>query len=193
MAPADATLIELTLAGDLSGFGELHRRYYERVVRLVSGIVRDRVQAEDTVQDAYMSALKALPRLGDHDRFYPWLCRIAVNRAIEERRKHASRNRLHDAWTESEVAGRSEDAAPDRIVLQGLEQRQRARAVRDALDHLPDGQRAAVVLRFFDRMSMRDIAEVLGCEEVTARTQVFRGLQKMGKMLRDLAPGDASD
>ncbi len=86
MALPDARLVERTLEGDLEGFGELHRRYFERVVRIVSGIVGERAEAEDTAQTAYLTALKVLPSLGNPDRFYPWLCRIAVNRAIEGKR-----------------------------------------------------------------------------------------------------------
>ena len=57
--------------------------------------------------------------------------------------------------------------------------------MRAALDRLPERQRAAVVLRFFDGLPMREIAEILGCEPVTARTQVFRGLQRLGALMRE--------
>lgn len=189
MVQPDEHLVERTLAGDLEGFGELHRRYFERMVGVVSGILPDRLQAEDTVQSAYMSALKALPNLADRDRFYPWLRRIAVNRAIEEKRRSARQSRLHANWMESEVAPVTGlKTIPE--VLEKLNQEERAERVHASLDLLPEGMRAAIVLRFFDNLSMREIAEVLGCEEVTARTQVFRGLQKLGRALRDLAPGN---
>jgi len=98
MALPDAQLVERTLGGDLEGFGELHRRYYKRVVSVVSRIMGDLLQAEDTVQNAYMTALEALPRLADPHRFYPWLCRIAVNQAIEEKRRQKRSSRLHSDW-----------------------------------------------------------------------------------------------
>lgn len=176
MAVADGKLVERTLSGDLEGFGELHRRYYHRVVQVVFGIVRDRIHAEDMVQDAYLTALRDLPRLRDPERFYPWLCRIAVNRAIEDRRKVTRRARLEP------------EHAPAPIALPEAEARlletERAEAVKAALVRLPEGQRAAVTLRFFDGLPMRTIAETLGCNEVTARTQVFRGLRKLGVFLR---------
>ena len=194
MAAADAQLIQQTLSGNLEGFGELHRRYYEQVVRVVTGIVHDRGQAEDMVQDAYMSALEALPRLTDRDRFYPWLCRIAVNRAIEEKRRATRKSRLHTEWTRTDIseesgAGRS----GGRGVLEGMVSEERAESVRTALEDLPDGQRASVVLRYFDGLSMKEVAEIMGCEEVTARTQVFRGLQKLGRLLKEMAPDNGSE
>ncbi len=185
MAHADAQLIARTLAGDLDGFGELHRRYYDRVVAVVAAITRDTARAEDTVQNAYLAALEALPRLADRERFYPWLRRIAVNRAIEEKRRLGSRQRLHAAWHEDRE-GMGEGIPGE--VLETLAGRERAVEVRRALRTLPEGMRAAVVLRFYDELSMREIAEVLGCEEVTARTQVFRGLRKLGQAL---GTGDA--
>lgn len=190
MALPDSQLVERTLGGDLEGFGELHRRYFERVVKVVAGIAGGRAQAEDTVQNAYMAALEALPSLADPDRFYSWLCRIAVNRAIEEKRKQKRRQRIHADWADSET-GPASDKGAGGDVLTVLTSRERSTRVKEALQQLPEGMRAAVVLRFFDGLSMREVAGVLGCEEVTARTQVFRGLQKLGRDLRDIeADGD---
>lgn len=188
MAVADATLVQKTLAGDLEGFGELHRRYYQKVVHVVFGIVKDRVQAEDMAQDAYMSALKELPRLADPNRFYPWLCRIAVNRAIEDVRKRVRRARYSTDWNDrvEQSAASSEPSVLDELV-----KGERAESVKAALHHLPEGQRAAVVLRYFDGLPMKSIAEVLDCGEVTARTQVFRGLRRLGVLLRRMEPGHA--
>ena len=56
--------------------------------------------------------------------------------------------------------------------------------VKTALERLPERQRAAVTLRFFDELPMRAVAEILGVNEVTARTQVFRGLRKLGVYLK---------
>ena len=69
-------------------------------------------------------------------------------------------------------------------VLDEIVSKEQTATVKAALHHLPDRQRAAVVLRFFDGLSMRNIAQVLGCEEVTARTQVFRGLRRLGVLLK---------
>lgn len=176
MENADAALVERTLSGDLEGFGELHRRYYPRVVSLVSAILRDRTRAEDLVQDAYVSALRDLPQLKDHDRFYPWIRRIAVNRALDEKRRWARRSELELPENLLDVR----NAAGDERLLRD----ERRETVRLALEKLPEGQRAAVILRFFDELPMRTVAEALGCEEVTARTQVFRGLRRLGIFLK---------
>jgi RNA polymerase sigma-70 factor (ECF subfamily) len=174
----DRRCVEEVLAGDLERYGDLHRRYFEPTVRLVAGILNgDRAAAEDTVQEAFLSALEALSRLSDGDRFFPWLKRIAVNRAVEVRRHRQRKERLHHSWS-GQVSGGTEPPVLDRLAA-----RERAGAVREALERLPDGQRAAVVLRYFDGLSLRQVAEVLGCEEVTARTQVFRGLRKLGAWL----------
>ena len=183
MVVADRELVKRTLSGDLEGFGELHRRYYGRVVKVVTGIVKDRGQAEDTVQEAYVAALEELARLNDPSRFYPWVCRIAVDRAIEERRKVARRVRIGLEVEPGDSATASEPAASAPSILDGLLDEEQAARVREALDTLPEGQRAALVLRFFDGLAMRNVAEALGCEEVTARTQVSRGLRKLGAHL----------
>ena len=179
-AISDGGLVRRTLAGDPDGFGELHRRYYARVVGVVTGILKDRARAEEEVQEAYLTALESLPRLTDGDRFYPWLRRIAVNRAIESMRRTRRRERIR--------AEHPSDAAEERGAGDALDEIIRVEAghrVRAALDRLPERQRAAVVLRFFDGLPMREIAGILGCEPVTARTQVFRGLQRLGALMRE--------
>ena len=179
-AISDGGLVRRTLAGDRDGFGELHRRYYARVVGVVAGILKDRARAEEEVQEAYLTALESLPRLADRERFYPWLRRIAVNRAIEAMRRTRRRERIR---AEHSGAGAEEHGAGD--ALEKIIRVEAGHRVRAALDRLPERQRAAVVLRFFDGLPMREIAEILGCEPVTARTQVFRGLQRLGTLMRE--------
>ncbi len=187
MAVADSVLVHRTLSGDIDGFGELHRRSFKKVVNVVFGIMKERGQAEDMVQDAYVSALRDLRRLNDPNRFYPWLCRIAVNRAIEEKRKSSRRAR----WVgDVNDTGKDEAMWPSLqpSVLEKLVDGERAERVRAALYHLPDGQRSAVVLRYFDDLPMKNIANILECKEVTARSQIFRGLRRLGAVLREMAP-----
>ena len=188
MATADAALVQQTLSGDLESFGILHQRYFERVVRVLLRVIRDRDRAEDTAQDAYASALASLPRLTRPQGFYPWLCRIAVNQAIEDSRRRSGRARLRDRWlapVESETAGTVPDATS---VLEQLMEGERDRTVRRAVDRLPERQRAAVVMRFFEDMSMRTIGEVLQCNEATVRSHVFRGLRRLGTLLEETQP-----
>ena len=185
MATADAALVQQTLSGDLESFGILHQRYFERVVRVLLRVLRDRDRAEDTAQDAYASAFASLPRLTRPQGFYPWLCRIALNRAIEDSRRRSGRARLRDQWlapAENETAGTVSDAGS---VLQQLMEGERAAIVREAVDRLPDRQRAALVMRFFEDMSMRTIGEVLDCNEATVRSHVFRGLRRLGALLEE--------
>ena len=96
------------------------------------------------VQDAYVAALKELPRLREPERFYPWLCRIAVNRAIEDRRKVSRRARIDEEQRPIDVAPAEAETS--------LLRAESAAAVKAALERLPEGQRAAVTMRFFDEL-----------------------------------------
>lgn len=174
----DAELVTRTLDGDLEGFGELHNRYFERLTWTVTRVLGDRGKAEDIAQEAYQMALESLPRLADPNRFFPWLRRIAVNRAVDETRRWGRKDRLHTAWADHREPETSLPTALDHLVDD-----ERAKAVREAVQQLPERQRAAVVLRFFQGLSVRDAAQVMDCREVSVRSNVFRGLQKLGALL----------
>lgn len=180
MTPADAGLVQRTLEGDLEGFGELHRRYFEPLTRAVTRILRDRNRAEDVAQEAYRLAFESLPRLGEPERFFPWIRRIAVNRAVEEVRRSGRRERLRERW-----APRHEPTTEPTSALDRLVDGEEAERVRELLEKLPERQRAAVVLRFFEGLSFAEAAEVLGCREVTVRSNVFRGLRRLGASLSE--------
>ena len=175
---ADSDLVNRTLKGDLDGFGELHDRYFHRIASTVTRIVGDRFRAEDVAQEAYHKALESLSRLEDPDLFFPWIRRIAVNKAVEETRRWGRRDRLHTAWETYRKQRDTTSSALDHLV-DGV----RATEVREAVERLPEKQRAAIVLRFFQGLSIAETAEALGCQEVTVRSNVFRGLRKLGSLV----------
>jgi RNA polymerase sigma-70 factor (ECF subfamily) len=170
----DAELAVLAQAGNREAFGELVRRYAGQARRVARSVLRDPADADDAVQDAFLSALRNLARFDAGRPFGPWLLRIVANAALDRmRREHV---RATDAIG-PDVATR--DAGPDHLT----DRRALLEALRAALEKLPERQRMAVVLFDVEGYSHGEIAEALGIPEGTVRSHVFHARRALREAL----------
>jgi RNA polymerase sigma-70 factor (ECF subfamily) len=160
----DAELAVLAQAGNREAFGELVRRYAGQARRVARAVLRDAQDADDAVQDAFLSALRNVGRYDATRPFGPWLLRIVSNAALDRLRRE--RVRTTEAIT-LDVAAR--EAGPDRLADRSA----LLDALRAALATLPERQRVAVVLFDVEGYSHGEIAEILGIPEGTVRSHVF--------------------
>ena len=141
-------------------------------------------EAEDITQDVFVRAFQAYDRFrGDADPG-TWLYRIAVNQCLNVRRRKRRLQWLAlDFWNE----GADETTVVrDRSggVEEELQQKDRERIVRKAMDALPERQRAALILSHFERMSQKAIAEALDCTPSAVESLLHRAKSNLGKRLR---------
>ena len=143
---------------------------YPQVYSAMAFYVGDRRLAEDLAQETMLRLWREHSRVSDMDRPDRWALRVAFNLAKSrwrrlhvERREHPHRNIAHH-----EAAGDLTDAL----------------AVRAAVAALPSRQRAAVVLRFFNDLSVADTASVLGCAEGTVKALTSQAITKLRAALR---------
>jgi len=178
----DQALVERCRNGDVAAFEPLVEKYRERVWRLAYNYLRDREEAWDVAQDAFIRAWQALPSFRGQSAFYTWLFRIVINVATDRARQRAARGRAFgtDAVPEEEwdrvlvEPGGGPDAAASRA-----EQRER---IRRGLDALPEHHRAIIMLSDLEGLSYREIAEVLDIPMGT----VMSRLHNARKRLRDV-------
>ncbi len=146
--------------GDTDAFGELVRRYQRRAYAIAHRLMRQREDAEDLVQDAFMTALDKLDAFDDRRPFGPWLFRILVNRGTSQIRARKLR-----ATEEVPVTVGDESATPDRLA----ERAETGARVRAAIAELPDRQQLVVQLYEIDGFSTAEVAEMLEIAEPTVR------------------------
>jgi RNA polymerase sigma-70 factor (ECF subfamily) len=164
-------LIRRAAEGDRSAFGELYLRY----ARLVHGILLARVpagDAEDLVQDVFLSAMRQLRGLRTAAAFRGWLGAIARNRATDYFRDARQTVPL-DEQTERAQAPRA--TAQDAFLVLGM------------IRGLPEAYRETLILRLVEGMTGPEIAKVTGLTPDSVRVNLCRGM----KMLRELAGGIA--
>ncbi len=189
----DLSLVAETLAGNQLSFQLLVERYQARMFALVRHYTRNPVEVEDIVQDTFLKAYTRLPGFQQQSSFYTWLCRIAINTALDFL-KRCGRNPVRGAEDPELSLGADEGAAgrprtsPAPAPDARLERAEIARITKRVLDELPEIFRTVLVLREFEEMAYQDIADVLGISIGTVESRLFRARAKFKDKLLALHP-----
>ena len=170
--------IEAARNGDMDAFRALVELNQRRLVGLAFGIVRNREDAEDLVQEALVRAWRSLANFDGRSQFSTWLYRIVVNVCID----HLRRRRL-ETLSLDEHRGASIDP---RNSLAGAGLRDR---LSRALDELSPAHRAVLTLREVEGLSYKEIAVAVGCSLGTVMSRLFHARRRMQMLLID----DAKD
>jgi RNA polymerase sigma-70 factor (ECF subfamily) len=176
--PPDEEIVERVRAGDLALYEVLMRRHNQRLYRAVRAILRDEAEIDDILQDAYLAAYRNLAAFEGRAKFSTWLTRIAVNRALDRRRR---RGRVEVIGLENhpELESASGDGDPERESAR----REFARLLEEAIDALPAAYRSVYVLREVEGMSTRETAESLELDPATVKTRLHRARARLRERL----------
>ncbi len=166
----DARAVEAAARGDRRAFERLYRRHVGRVHALCYRLAGHRETAEDCVQEAFVSAWRALPGFQARSRFSTWLHRIAVNAVLGRQRGLASRLES----TSSEDAAVLDRRAVDDTPAIDLE---------EAIAALPDGARHVLVLAGLYGFSHEEVSNELGIAVGTSKAQLHRARQLLAAKL----------
>jgi RNA polymerase sigma-70 factor, ECF subfamily len=168
-AASDAALVRAAQRGSERAVEELFERHWDDAYRTAYLIAHDRAAAEDIAQEAFLAALRALPRFDRSRPLRPWLHRIVVNRAIDFSRARRLRQ-------EVDAAAVPEPAAPaDRAPGLG--------ELGAALARLSPEHRAVIVLRYLLEFTPGEIARLLDLPRGTVNSRLRRGLDALGSTL----------
>lgn len=194
---SDAQLSSRIAAGDLQAFEQLMRRHNQALFRAARAILRDDADAEEAVQEGYLSAYRAMGNFRGESKISTWLMRIVVNEALARRRKDVRRSAVvpirsgEIAEHEYEAgAAMSNGDGPDGLAARG----EIRKLLEQKIDALPDVFRTVFVLRALEELSVEETALALGIPEATVRTRFFRARSQLREALSqevDLAFGDA--
>ena len=155
----EGELIARCRQNDQQAFELLVERYAVRILNLAHRMVGDAMQAEDLMQDTFLSAWRNLPQFRAEARFSTWLYRIATNKCTDWLRSHRKRDEIRDG----------EEGGPDlnNLVVdptnpeQELSRKQVAQSLEQALQDLPVLYREPFVLKHVEGLSYEEISEIL--------------------------------
>ena len=175
-ASEDQAAVERVLAGDVSAFEDLVRRWQGPLINLAWRFTNDRGRADEMAQEAFLRAFRGLDRWRKDAAFSTWLFALATNLYRTELRRIPMRT------VSFEEAGPLRDP---RAQDGGVEQADLHRAVRRAVLALPSKYREALILFYFHDMDVPSAARSLGLSEGTVKSQLARGREILrGKLPR---------
>jgi RNA polymerase sigma-70 factor (ECF subfamily) len=169
--------------GDAAAFALIVRRWERPVQRLCARMTGDLHLAQDLTQEAFARVFAARASYRPGGRFSTFLWRIALNACCDERRRRARRREVpfvtDEKGTQAETDPTDQAPAPPALAVE----REEVDLVRAAVADLPDHYRAVVVLRHYEGLKFREVAEVLGIPEGTVKSRMAEALDRLAEAL----------
>lgn len=185
---SDEILVERTIQGDTRAYDELVSRWQRIIYNLVYRMLGKEYEAEEVCQDAFTAAYLNLNHFRREAKFSSWLYRIAINLSTSHLRKR--QRAVFESLEEIEERGTSVDAEAIRWNLsrpQSIEdsaiEKDRADRVRKAIERLHDDYRVIIILKEYQGLTFKEIAEILNIPTSTVKTRMYSGLHEMKKHL----------
>lgn len=183
----EAKLLERLRAGDDAAYEELVRRYGARMLAVAQRMLRNREDAREIVQEAYLSAFRAIHRFAGGSRISTWLHRIVVNAALMRLR---SRRRKPEESIEDLLPAFLPDghqatpATPwTETAFEQMERAELRQTVREAIARLPEGYRIVLVLRDIEGFDTEETGRMLEITPSAVKTRLHRARQALRTLL----------
>ncbi len=184
LTDTDSEIVRRVKDGEIELFEVLMRRHNQRIYRVARAVVRNEVEAEDIMQQAYVNAFTHLAQFEERSQFATWLTRIAVHEALARRRR-----------ARPTIAVDSEDTPMDTLTSGDPDPERQAyaselrRLLERSVDRLPEAYRLVFVLRDVEGMSTAETAEGLDIGAEAVKTRLHRARAMLRRDLFQRAGG----
>jgi len=167
-------LIDQCRQGNRQAQFEIYKLYYKAMYNTSLRIINNTQEAEDIMQEAFLSAFEKIDHYKEEVSFGAWLKRIVVNKSLDSlRKKHFEFEDIESQPLMHAAAEEPEDEVP---YDPGL--------IRKAVEQLPAGYRTILTLYLFEGYDHEEIAGIIGISNATSRSQYFRARQKLKELLK---------
>jgi len=163
-------------SGDDAVFDEVVTRYSRRVYELCYRILRNEEEARDMAQEVFVRVFEKRGKFGGRSALYTWIYRIATNMCLTEIKKNKIQTVPMEA-VEATLEAKPDSDGPD---YSGLEA-----AVSNAMAGLPPRQRAVFAMRFFDKMSLKEVAEASGTSVGAVKANYHHAVRHLRSILSE--------
>ena len=179
IADDDAGFVAHCRRGETEAFSVLVRRHQKKMLNIAFRMIGDYDEACDVVQEAFLSAWRAIGKFRGEARFSTWLCGIVLNHARSHMTQKAARSRREAGSLDDPVKSKDgsllkEPSSREESVLERLEKRELEAKVQDCIGALDGEQREVLVLRDIQGFSYEEIGGMLKLPEGTVKSRLFR-------------------
>lgn len=183
------TLVERAKSGDQDAIAALYRESYDKVYYTIKSMIREEDAVFDILQDSYLKAFSHLDSLTDGEGFIPWVKTIAANTARDSLKK--KRPLLFSelsAGEDSDLPAEEffEDERAENLPQEVLEGQETVRLIREILEELPEDQRAAIGMYYYEELSVKEIAAAMDASESAVKSRLLYGRRKIEEKVRAL-------
>ncbi|MFK2819796.1 sigma-70 family RNA polymerase sigma factor [Flavobacteriaceae sp. LMIT009] len=176
----DQVYINRILDGDTNAFTVLVDRYKDLVYTLAMRMMKNREEAEEVAQDAFIKTYKSLDKFKGESKFSTWIYRVAYNTCLDRLKKN---KRTHntvtiDEYTEHQV--KTIDNALDKI-----EASEKKEAIQQCIELLPSDDSFLLTLYYFEELSLEEIGKIVGLKPNNVKVKLFRSRKKLATILKE--------
>ena len=185
MNDKEAELISRCQQGDQDALKEIFNQYHRKVYRVAYGVVRQREDALDVVQEVFIKLFRSIKIFKGKSAFYTYLYRLTMNTAID----YSRRGKRAVFLSLDEEGSFQPSDGPEKRPDQILARKELEEKVRWAIDQLPQDQKATLIYREIEELSYEEIAEAMRCSVGTVMSRLHYGRKKLQVLLKDLVKG----
>lgn len=176
----DQYYIDKVCAGNTNAFAFLVERYKAMVFTLAIRMVRNREEAEEIAQDAFVKAFRSLSKFKGDSKFSTWLYKIAYNLSIDsiKKQKRMVKSDLIDEINEG-------DLGLEHDILSLIESKERKQIIEKAIYLLSEDDRVIITLFYFEELSLQEISDVIEIKANAVKVKLHRSRKKLHELLKD--------
>jgi RNA polymerase sigma-70 factor (ECF subfamily) len=187
-AATDEMLVDMYIKGNDNAFDVLMKRYESKVYSYIYYSVKNQEMAEDLFQEVFMKIIVRLRsgKYQENGKFYAWVMRVAHNLIIDTFRKETDEKIISNDETEQDLFNDPSLAVNDNRE-QEMIQEQMVSDIKELIAKLPENQRQVLLMRYYEDMSFKEIAQQTNCSINTALGRMRYALINLKKMSRNIA------
>jgi len=172
--------------GDKSAFRELVEKYQGSVINTCFRFLRNKEEAEEVAQEVFLKVYLSARSYQPKAKFSTWLFKIVVNLCLNKLRdkKKSSLRKIDDSFYHNQIQMENDFPAPaESQPDKSYEREELKKIIKEAIDSLPENQRAAIILNKYEGFSYQDMAKMLDCSVSAIEARLFRAKENLRKKL----------
>ncbi|MGI5892038.1 MAG: RNA polymerase sigma factor [Bacillota bacterium] len=178
----DKALVSLCIGGQKQAFNILVIRYEKQIFALAYRLCRNYDEARDLAQEAFLHIYRHLSYFDSTRPFFPWMYKVARNICLNKLNKDAGLNTSFDDLTDFVPVEDKSDYIPELA----LDKKEISNQIYQAIENLPQQYKEAIILKYIQGYSYKEISQCLDLPESTIETRLYRGRQALQKTLAHL-------